>query len=371
MLTKIFDMKLKSIIQELENKAALALQESYDNSGLIVGDLNAEIKAALICLDSTEDVINEAINKNCNLIIAHHPIVFSGLKSFTGKNYIERVVMKAIKNDIAIYASHTNLDNVHTGVNKKICDKIGLQNTKILDQKRNLLKKLVVFCPTENSAEVKEAIFAAGAGNIGNYDHCSFSLQGVGSFRGNEKSNPTIGEQNELEKVKEERMEFIYPAHLEAEVLEAMFSAHPYEEVAYDLYPISNAWQGAGSGMIGELKEPISCLDFLDRIKNIFSAECIRYTSFHKEKIKKVAVCGGSGSFLLKNAIRAGADIFITADFKYHQFFDADGKIIIADIGHYESEQFTSELIQEYFSEKIPNFATYLSEVKTNPINYK
>lgn len=363
-------MKLKLIIEELEKNAPLALQESYDNSGLIVGDQEADIQSALICLDSTEEVVDEAIKKGCQLIIAHHPIVFSGLKSFTGKSYIERVVIKAIKNDIGIYAAHTNLDNVHTGVNKKICDKIGLRNTKILDQKRNLLKKLVVFCPVENSAEIKEAIFAVGAGNIGNYEDCSFSLEGEGSFRGNEKSNPSIGKQNELEKVREQRMEFIYPIHKEGNILKAMFSAHPYEEVAYDLYPISNDWQETGSGMIGELGKEMSSLEFLEKIKKTFHAKCIRYTNIHKKKIKKVAVCGGSGSFLLNKAIMAGADIFITADFKYHQFFDAEEKIIIADIGHYESEQFTTELIQEYLSEKIINFATYLSEVKTNPINY-
>ena len=350
--------------------APLAYQESYDNSGLLVGDPEAEISSALICLDSTEAVVDEAIEKGCNLIIAHHPIVFSGLKSFTGKNHIEKTVIKAIKKDIAIYAIHTNLDNVHVGVNKRICDKLELKNTKILAQKHNLLRKLVVFCPTGNSTEVKEAIFAAGAGEIGNYDHCSFTLQGEGTFRGNEDSNPTIGEQNELKKVKEDRMEFLYPVQKESRILSALFSAHPYEEVAYDLYPISNAWQEVGSGMIGELESEMPAMDFLKKIKTVFGAGCVRHTDVHKERIKKVAVCGGSGSFLLKNAINAGADIFLSADFKYHQFFDAEGKIIIADIGHYESEQFTSELIQEFLSEKIFNFATYLSQVKTNPINY-
>lgn len=363
-------MKLIEVIAKLEALASPELQENYDNSGLIVGDESADVNAALICLDSTEDVVDEAIKKNCQLIIAHHPIVFSGLKRITGKSYIERTLLKAIKNDIAIYAIHTNLDSVQNGVNNKIADKIGLKKRSILQPKNNLLKKLVVFCPNENTDDVKSAIFEAGAGNIGKYQNCSFNTSGTGSFKGNEDSDPTIGQKGQQTYVKEDRLEFVMPAYLEKKVVGALLAAHPYEEVAYDIYSISNVWQEVGSGMIGELEEAYPAKDFLKKLKEVFNASSIRYTDIHKEYIQRIALCGGSGSFLLQKAIQVKADVFITADFKYHQFFDADNKIIIADMGHYESEQFTMELIDEYLNENLSNFATYLSQVKTNPINY-
>ena len=364
-------MNIKSIITTLEQLAPPSLQESYDNSGLIVGDRNAEVTAALLCLDSTEEVIDEAIQRNCGLVIAHHPIVFSGLKSLTGKNYIERTILKAIKNDIAIYAIHTNLDNVKNGVNKKIAEKIGLENLQILSPKSGLLQKLVFFCPISDSEKVKQALFAAGGGTIGEYDCCSFSVEGSGTFRAGANTNPYVGSKRELHSEKEHRVELIFPDYLKGNLLSALKSTHPYEEVAFDIYNLQNKWNDVGSGMIGELPEPMPTLDFLDDLKNNIGTACVRHTKVIKEKVKKVAICGGSGSFLLNAAIAKKADVFITGDYKYHQFFDADGKIVIADVGHFESEQHTPELILEYFQEKIPNFAAYLSKVNTNPINYK
>ena len=364
-------MKISEVIQELEKLAPLSLQESYDNAGLIVGDSNAEAMHPIICLDSTEAVVDEAIAAGSNLIIAHHPIVFSGLKSITGKNYIEKTLLKAIKNDIAIYAIHTNLDNVKAGVNKIMGEKIGLRNLKILSPKRELLTKLVFFCPNADAEKVRNAVFEAGAGKIGEYDSCSFNLEGKGTFKAGENTKPHVGKKGQLHTEAETRIETIVPNTLLSNVLQAMTSAHPYEEVAYDLYPLKNRWSEVGSGMIGQLEQPMAADKFLDHLKIALNAKVVRHTKIVIEKVSKVAICGGSGSFLLGDAIAQKADIFVSADFKYHQFFDANEKLVIADVGHFESEQFTMQLIQEYLQKKIPNFATYLSKVNTNPINYR
>lgn len=363
-------MLLKEITSYLERVAPLSLQESYDNSGLIVGSPDMTINAALICLDCTPEIIEEAIRKGCNLIIAHHPIVFSGLKKINGKNYIEKAVIAAIKNDIAIYAIHTNLDNVHVGVNQKIADKLGLKSTYILQPKKGLLSKLVVFVPIKHADAVKEKMFEAGAGHIGNYDECSFSQVGEGTFKASAAANPFVGEKGKRHSESEIRLECIVPKWLQSQVIGAVKSVHPYEEVAYDIYPLENEHVKVGSGMIGELPSEMKALDFLHFIKKQMKADGIRYTHPHKEYVKKIAVCGGSGSFLLDDSIRAGADMFITADFKYHQFFDADNRIIIADIGHYESEQFTIELISDWLAKKFATFATHLTETVTNPVRY-
>lgn len=363
-------MLVKDITDCLEAIAPPSYQESYDNSGLITGNKEQEVKAALICLDSTEEVIDEAIQTGCNMVIAHHPIVFGGLKKINGKNYVERVIIKAIKNDIAVYACHTNLDNVAAGVNKKIADKLGLKHTKILSPKGGLLKKLVTYVPEKDAEKVREALFSNGCGAIGNYDSCSFNLEGEGTFRGNEQTNPYVGEKGKLHREKEQRIETIYEVRNEGKVLKALLAAHPYEEVAYDLYSLSNSLKTAGSGMIGETAKPIDEQDFLKLLKNNMKAEIVRHTALLGKPVKKVAVCGGSGSFLLKDAIAAGADVFVTADFKYHQFFDSENKIVIADVGHYESEQFTSEIFYEVIRNKFPTFALHLSKINTNPINY-
>lgn len=362
--------KIKDIIQYLETIAPPAYQENYDNSGLICGNGNAEITGVLISLDATEDVVNEALSKGCNMIVAHHPIVFRGLKSLTGRNYVERTVISAIKNDIAIYAIHTNLDNVSNGVNKKICDRIGLQNTRVLAPRPATLSKLVTFVPKEHTKEVLEAVHEAGAGNVGKYTHCSFRVEGTGTFRPGEEADPYIGSTNKQEEVNEDRVEMILPAHLERKVLTALHHAHPYEEVAYFLSPLTNFDQETGAGMVGDLEEETELFEFLNHLKVSMSAGCIRHTKSLERKVKKVAVCGGSGSFLLLAAIAAGADVFITADFKYHEFFDAEDRIVIADIGHYESEVFTKELIHEILSKKFTTFALNLSETVTNPISY-
>ncbi len=363
-------MQASEIIKYLEELAPPSLQESYDNSGLLVGDSSTEVTGIMVSLDCTEDVIDDALSQGCNLIISHHPIVFSGLKRFNGKNYVERTVMKAIKNDVLLYAIHTNLDNVSDGVNQKIAEKLGLLNTRILAPKKQLLKKVVTYCPTAHAENVRNAMFDAGGGSIGNYDQCSFNTDGTGTFRGNEKTNPFVGNKGEMHSESEVRIETIVPEFRVKSVLAAMKSAHPYEEVAFDIYPMENIWKEVGSGMIGELPEEMDALEFLKSLKTKMKTDCVRYTLPHKKNVKRIAVCGGSGSFLLENAVGAEADIFITGDYKYHQFFDAENKIIIADIGHFESEQFTIELLAEKLAQNFPIFAPRLTRVKTNPINY-
>jgi len=361
---------IKDVTNFLESFAPLSLQESYDNAGLITGDINTEITTVLITLDVTEKVVEEAIQNKAQLIVSHHPVIFSGLKKITGKSYVERTIIKAIKNDIAIYAAHTNLDSVDGGVNRKICDKLELVNCKILQPASGHLKKLVTFIPVENAEQVREAIFNAGAGNIGNYDSCGFVAEGLGSFRGNENSNPFVGIKGEIHSEIEVRFETIFPGYLQGRIIEALLKTHPYEEVAYDIYPLENKFDKIGMGMVGTLVKPVTETEFLKQLKSIFNNGLIKHTALRGKQVEKVAVCGGSGSFLLNAAIAAGADFFVSGDFKYHQFFDAENKIVIADIGHFESEQFTKELFYELLTKKFPTFAIHLSEVGTNPVFY-
>ncbi len=364
-------MQVKDIIQAIEAFAPPVYQEGYDNSGLQVGDRNAEATGALLTLDVTEAILDEAMERNCNLVIAHHPVIFSGIKSLTGRNYVERIVTKAIKNDIAIYACHTNLDNVRQGVNAKIAEKLGLQKTSILAPMGDTIYKLYTYAPGIAAEEVRNALFAAGAGAIGNYQECSFSTEGQGTFRPGEGTNPTIGEAGGgRELVAEEKIEVLVEKHVKSQVIKALFAAHPYEEVAYELIPIANSNQELGAGMVGELPEAMDSKAFLSYLKDKMQTDCIRHTALVGDKVQKIALCGGSGSFLLSRAMAVGADVFITGDYKYHQFFDAEGKIVIADIGHYESEQFTVEIFKEILNKKFPNFATLLSNLSTNPINY-
>ena len=358
------------IISALESWAPPALQENYDNSGLLVGDRNATCSGVLVCLDVTEAVIREALDRNCNMIVAHHPLIFSGLKRINGSNLIERCVISAIKNDIALYAIHTNLDNVLHGVNHKIAQRIGLQNVSILSPKRNV-SKIITFAPIDRADDVREAMFTAGAGSIGNYSSCSFNTPGTGTFMAQEGTDPYVGEQQKLHKEEEVKIEVVCQNYNIKSVLGALVHAHPYEEVAYDVMSLENVNRLEGAGIVGNLKSRMKPEDFLDHLKSTMELECFRYTDLCREKIFKVAVCGGSGSFLLGAAKKAGADIFITGDFKYHQFFEAENEIIIADIGHYESEKYTIHLILEYLQQKMPNFAVLLTKENTNPIKYK
>lgn len=363
-------MKIARIIEVLESAAPPSLQESYDNAGLLIGSPDDEVNSALITLDVTEEVVNEAFAAGCGLIIAHHPLIFKGIKKIGNRNPVERMVSACIRNNIAVYAIHTNLDNVLNGVNKVICEKIGLRNLSVLEPKSQQLRKLVTFCPKAHEEKVREAIFNAGAGHIGNYDSCSFNLNGEGTFRGLEGANPFVGEVNKIHFENEVRIETIFPVYQQQQILKALLSAHSYEEVAYDIYNLENEYNKVGAGMLGTLEFPEPTHQFLERLKSIFGVKCLRHTRIISDNVQKIAVCGGSGSFLINSAIRRNADIFITGDVKYHDFFEADGKILIADIGHFESEQFTTELIRDILSEKFPNFAARISKVNTNPVFY-
>ena len=361
-------MIVKDVTKYLEKIAPLHLQESYDNSGLQVGDYKSEVKGILVSLDVTLEVIDDAINQQCNLIVAHHPIIFGEIKNVTKSSLTGSIVFKAIKNNINIYVIHTNLDNVTNGVNSKIAEVIGLKRKKILLPKQNLLK-LVVFVPESHSEKVSQALFSSGAGNIGNYKNCIFSSTGEGSFLPTSGSNPYKGKEGTIERIKEEKLEVIFSDYLLSDIIQSMNSAHPYEEVAYDIFKLQNN-SNVGSGIIGELEKQIDELEFLNLIKKKFHAAVIRHTKLINKPIKKIAICGGSGSFLLKNAMIENADIFITSDYKYHQFFEAENRILIADIGHYESEQFTIDLISEFLMKKFTSFAIRLTTVNTNPVNY-
>lgn len=362
--------KIADLIQVLEKLAPPSLQESYDNAGLLTGDANQVCSGVICCLDVTEEVLEEAIAKKCNLVVAHHPLIFGGLKRINGKNEVERSLIKAIKNDIAIYAIHTNLDNVIEGVNGKMANLLGLQNCKVLLPKENTVKKLITYVPLAQLSQVQNALFVAGAGQIGNYSECSFSSTGNGTFKADTGADPYVGEIGARHTEPEARLEVLIPSTLEQSILTALCKAHPYEEVAYDLIPLSNQHNGIGAGLVGELEAPLSEADFLGRLRTAFNLPLVRHTAFTGQAVIKVALCGGAGSFLIKNALSVGAQAFITSDLKYHDFFLPDKKLLLADIGHFESEQFTIDLLKAHLAEKFPNFAVLKTSVFTNPVNY-
>jgi dinuclear metal center YbgI/SA1388 family protein len=363
-------VKVKDISSYLDGAVPVSFQESYDNSGLQVGNPEDEIKSALISLDVTEEVVDEAISTGCNLIITHHPLIFNPLKKLTGRNYIERILIKAIKNEIAIYSSHTNLDILKNGVSRKMAEKLDLQNIKVLSPLKNRLLKLVTYIPEANFEKVRENIFEAGAGAIGYYDKCSFSMSGTGSYRGGEGSNPFAGKKGKLHFEKEIRFETVLPSHLKEQVVRALINSHPYEEVAYDIYSLENEYYEAGLGCTGELSQSVDEKKFLKNLSIVFKAEGIRYSKLRGKKIKIVALCGGAGIFLLSDALKSGADAFVTADIKYHDFFNTENRIFMVDLGHYESEKFTTEILYDLIIKKFPTFAVRFSKTNTNPINY-
>lgn len=363
-------MKIADILAPLESWAPECYQESYDNAGLLAGSSNWELKGALLSLDLTEEVLQEAIDAGCNLIISHHPVVFKALKRLTGNHFVERILLRAIKEDIALYASHTNLDNMLLGVNDAIARRLGLAECRILAPREHSLQKLQTYVPDRDADRLREALFLAGAGSIGNYSGCSFNSQGVGTYLGSQQTHPYKGTPGVAHREPETKIEVVVPVHAASAVVRALLETHPYEEVAYELTCLENPHPGIGSGLIGELPEPMEPLEFLQFVRRQMQTDCVRHTRIPKGRIRKVAVCGGAGSFLLGAAKARKADAFLSADFKYHEFFEADNQILIADVGHYESEQFTVDIFYKILTEKIPNFAPLKSCVRTNPINY-
>lgn len=363
-------MIVNDFIEAIEELSPSYYAEDFDNTGLLIGEKSMEVTGALITLDTLESVVDEAIETRCNLIISFHPIVFSGLKKFNNKTYVERVVHKSIKHDIAIFAMHTALDNVSNGVNAMICEKLGLMNTSVLIPKPKTIKKLTTYVPKANVEEVRNALFEAGGGSIGNYDLCSFNIEGTGTFNGNENSNPRLGEPGKTQFEKEIQINLTFSAHLQSKILKALFESHPYEEVAYEVETLENNDQHRGIGMVGELEVPLGITEVLSYIKEVFKTKVIRHSELNDRPIHRIAVLGGSGAFAIDKAKAAKADLYITADLKYHDFYKAENQIILADIGHYESEQYTKDLIHAYLTKKFPNFALVLSNINTNPIQY-
>ncbi|NEV94109.1 Nif3-like dinuclear metal center hexameric protein [Psychroflexus sp. YR1-1] len=363
-------MIVNDFIEAIEELSPSYYAEDFDNTGLLIGEKSMEVTGTLFSLDTLESVVEEAIENKCNLIISFHPIIFSGLKKLNRKTYVERVVHKAIKHDIAIYAMHTALDNVSNGVNGMICEKLGLINTSVLIPKSKTIKKLTTYVPVAHADKVRKALFEAGGGSIGNYDFCSFNSEGVGTFNGNEHSNPTIGEPGKTQFEKEMQIHMTFSAHIQSKLMKALFESHPYEEVAYEIETLENKDQHRGIGMLGELPTPLGVTEALSHIKEVFKTKTIRHSQVRDQSIKRIAVLGGSGAFAIENAKAAKADLYITADLKYHDFYKAEDQIILADIGHYESEQYTKDLIHAYLTKKFPNFALVLSNINTNPIQY-
>ncbi|QHI38594.1 hypothetical protein IMCC3317_39880 [Kordia antarctica] len=363
-------MIVQDIISHIEELCPLAYAEDFDNVGLLIGSNTQEVSGVLISLDTLENVVDEAIENNCNMIVSFHPIIFSGLKKITGKTYVERVVLKAIKHDIAIYAMHTALDNSWNGVSDRICDELGLTEKSILIPQKGTIKKLITFVPKKAAEKLRNALFAVGAGNIGNYENCSFSVEGLGSFQGNEASNPTIGKKGDTHFEEEIQVGITFTKHLESKIIRTLHENHPYEEVAYEITTLENTNQHIGMGMIGMFEKPMEESQFMTLLKTKMKVPVVRHSALSGKMIQKVAVLGGSGSFAIDYAKRAGADAYVTADLKYHDFYKAEGKLVLADIGHYESEQYTKNLLFEYLTKKIPNFAFILSAENTNPIKY-
>ncbi len=363
-------MKLKDLTSYLDSAVPISFQEDYDNCGLQVGSPEKEISAAMLTLDVTEEVIGEALNQKCDIIISHHPLIFHGLKRITGKSYTERVISNAIKNDLAIYSAHTNLDIIRNGVSRKMAEKLDLQNISVLAPSTKQLLKLVTYIPESHFEKVRDKIFEAGAGVIGNYDKCGFSVKGTGSFRGNEDTTPFTGEKGKLHYENEIRFETIMFSYLKENVISALLDSHPYEEVAYDLYSLENRNINIGLGSVGKLKKSLSEENFLKKISSVFGAEGIRFSKLSGKRIESVALCGGSGASLLNNAISSGADAYVTADVKYHDFFIPENRILLVDIGHFESEKFSTEILKDLIIKKFPKFAVRFSETNTNPINY-
>jgi dinuclear metal center YbgI/SA1388 family protein len=363
-------MTIQKVIAEIEKHIAMPQAEDFDNVGLLCGFPERNVSGILVCHDALENVVDEAIHKNCNLIVCFHPIIFSGLKSLTGKNYVERAVLKAIENKIAIYAIHTAFDNDFYGVNAGICNLLGLKNLKILQPKKNNLKQLNVYVPKDYSESIKEALFSAGAGNIGFYDECSFKTEGKGTFRPIDGSNPFSGKQNVRENAEEDMISVIFESFKQNQIVAAMKSSHPYEEVAHQIYQLENENQYSGLGMYGEFETEMDEKEFLSFVKEKFNLNIIKHSDFNQKKIKRVGVLGGSGASGIKSALSKKCDAYLTGDLKYHDYFLAESKMLICDIGHYESEQLVSQQLFEILSQKFSTFAILKSSEKTNPVNY-
>ena len=366
---KSLHMKVKEITDAIESMAPLHLQESWDNAGMQVGNPNSEVTGILLCTDVREETVDEAIERGFNMIISHHPLLFRGLKKIVGRTYQERVVAKAIKHDITIYCAHTNMDSARGGVNFKMAEKLGLKNVSVLDPQQGTLLKVVVFVPMSHVTQVETAMCDAGAGHLGDYDNCSYKLEGIGQYRPLEGAHPVAGEVAELHSEPETRIEVLVNKALCGRVVAAMLKAHPYEEPAFDIIALENEDSYSGLGVIGDI-EPQDAKAFLERVKTAFEVVTLRYSGDLDRRVSRIAMCGGAGAEFIGKALALGADVYITGDMKYHEFQGNEDRIIIADIGHYESEHYTKEIFYDVIQKKNPNFAVDFAKSEKNQVKY-
>ncbi len=365
-------MTCKEIIKYFEEWAPKEIAWQKDNVGLQVGSLNNKLNNILLCLELHDQVIDDAIKKNCNLIISHHPLLFQPLKKIDLQNdKNSKLIEKLIKNNITLYSAHTNLDFTKEGVSFELAKKLKLNNIDFLVHQNSNQYKLSVFVPVDFVDKVANAIFENGGGRIGEYTNCSFRTKGNGTFKGSGNSNPYLGEKNKIELVEEIKLEVLVDSWKLKKILTAIFETHPYEEVAYDIYPLANSNKNYGAGTIGELDKPMHQKQFLDYVADNLKIKNFRYSKGNN-KIKKVALCGGAGSDLVKDALNSGADAFITADLKYHTFQDANEKILLIDAGHYETEIHSLDEVKRKLSHytigKNINTKIFKYEGSTNPI---
>ncbi|MFN7279524.1 MAG: Nif3-like dinuclear metal center hexameric protein [bacterium] len=363
-------MTIGEIINMLETVAPPSLQESWDNSGLLTGRSTTDCSGVLLALDVTDAVLSEAVSRGCNLVVAHHPMIFRGLKRIDEDEPTGRLTAFAIRHDLAVYAMHTNLDNIIGGVNGVLADRFGLTDRRVLQPMNGQLMKLVCMIPEGHLEAVSRAVFEAGAGRIGDYEDCGFTTSGIGTFTPMSGANPFIGAEGRPETVREHRFEVILPAWRQRPVLAAMRSAHPYEEVAFDLVKLENEWSGVGSGIIGRLPAPMTEAAFLEHVKAVTGLPVLRHSRLTGRPIQTLALCGGAGAFLIRRAVGVRADAYLTGDLKYHDFFEPDGRLLLADIGHYESEHSAVDLLYNILTKKNHTFAVLKSETDTNPVNY-
>lgn len=363
-------MKISEITGAIEKYAPLWLQEEWDNAGLQVGDTDREATGAVLCVDATEAIVDEAIDRGVNLVISHHPLLFRGLKRITGRTATERIVAKALKHDIAIYSAHTNMDSAPGGVSWATGRRAGLTAMRTLVPQQGRLMKLAVFVPSAYSNAVSEALWNAGAGRMGNYDRCAYMTDGRGTYRPLPGADPAIGTVGQSHTEAETRIEVVFPTAISGRVVQAMLKAHPYEEPAFDLIPLANDITSAGLGVIGSLKTPMPASEYIAWVKQALGIGAIPYAGDARRMVHRVALCGGAGAEFIGNAIAAGADLYMCGDLKYHDFTTHADSIVLADIGHYESEQCTKEIFYDIIQKNFPNFATYYAEEDKNPISY-
>ena len=364
-------MKIKEVIQFLEQKFPLHWQEDFDNCGVQCGDKERELTGIVVCFDMSEAVIDEALAQGSNMVISHHPIIYKhGLKKIEPTNRVGKIIYKALENKILLYSMHTNIDSGKAGGNVLFAKKLELQNLSVLVPKENQFCKLVVFVPAENSALLKEAMFKIGCGNIGNYSHCSYSCEGIGSFKPLTGVNPHIGKHNRLERVDEERIEMIFPKNIKRQVIETLYGHHPYEEPAFDIITLENQNREVGLGRIGLLPTSMLAKDFILYIKEKLNLDFVKFSGNRDAEIKKVAVCGGGGASFISEALTAGVNAYITGDLKYHDFFIPENKMLLIDIGHFEGEHFIREIITSLLQENFNTFATHFTEVEIPVIHH-